>query len=281
MKAAAFDYLQADSVGQAVALLSRHGDSAKLLAGGQSLLPALNLRLSAPALLIDIGRIASLRGIAVAGGVLRIGATVTHAELLASPEIASHAPLLTRAIAHVAHAAIRNRGTLGGSLANADPAAELPACALALGARILIDGPAGPRVVAAEDFFTGLFETVMAPDEVLVAVEIDLSPDAAWGFEELSRRSGDYAIVGLAAHRPRHGTPRLAYFAVGTSAILARHAAVALAQRGATPEGIAAAEAALADDLEPHDDPEASAAMRLHLARVLLRRVVGPWSRSA
>lgn len=281
MKAAAFDYLQADSVGQAVALLSRHGDSAKLLAGGQSLLPALNLRLSAPALLIDIGRIASLRGIAVAGGVLRIGATVTHAELLASPEIASHAPLLTRAIAHVAHAAIRNRGTLGGSLANADPAAELPACALALGARILIEGPAGPRVVAAEDFFTGLFETVMAPDEVLVAVEIDLSPDAAWGFEELSRRSGDYAIVGLAAHRPRHGTPRLAYFAVGTSAILARHAAVALAQRGATPEGIAAAEAALADDLEPHDDPEASAAMRLHLARVLLRRVVGPWSRSA
>ena len=281
MKAAAFDYLQADSVGQAVALLSRHGDSAKLLAGGQSLLPALNLRLSAPALLIDIGRIASLRGIAVAGGVLRIGATVTHAELLASPEIACHAPLLTRAIAHVAHAAIRNRGTMGGSLANADPAAELPACALALGARILIEGPAGPRVVAAEDFFTGLFETVMAPDEVLVAVEIDLSPGAAWGFEELSRRSGDYAIVGLAAHRPRHGAPRLAYFAVGTSAILARHAAVALAQRGSTPEGIAAAEAALADDLEPHDDPEASAAMRLHLARVLLRRVVGPWSRTA
>ena len=281
MKAAAFDYLQADSVGQAVALLGRHGDSAKLLAGGQSLLPALNLRLSAPALLIDIGRIASLRGIAVAGGVLRIGATVTHAELLASPEIASYAPLLTRAIAHVAHAAIRNRGTMGGSLANADPAAELPACALALGARILIEGPAGPRVVAAEDFFIGLFETVMAPAEVLVAVEIDLSPGAAWGFEELSRRSGDYAIVGLAAHRPRHGAPRLAYFAVGTSAILARHAAVALAQRGATPEGIAAAEAALADDLEPHDDPEASAAMRLHLARVLLRRVVGPWSRTA
>lgn len=281
MKAAAFDYLQADSVGQAVALLGRHGDSAKLLAGGQSLLPALNLRLSAPALLIDIGRIASLRGIAVAGGVLRIGATVTHAELLASPEIASHTPLLTRAIAHVAHAAIRSRGTMGGSLANADPAAELPACALALGARILIEGPTGPRVVAAEDFFTGLFETVIAPDEVLVAVEIDLSPGAAWGFEELSRRSGDYAIVGLAAHRPRHGAPRLAYFAVGTSAILARHAAVALAQRGFTPEGIAAAEAALADDLEPHDDPEASAAMRLQLARVLLRRVVGPWSHTA
>lgn len=281
MKAAAFDYVQADSVGQAVALLGRHGDSAKLLAGGQSLLPALNLRLSAPALLIDIGRIASLRGIAVADGVLRIGATVTHAELLASPEIASHTPLLTRAIAHVAHAAIRSRGTMGGSLANADPAAELPACALALGARILIEGPTGPRVVAAEDFFTGLFETVIAPDEVLVAVEIDLSPGAAWGFEELSRRSGDYAIVGLAAHRSRHGAPRLAYFAVGTSAILARHAAVALAQRGFTPEGIAAAEAALADDLEPHDDPEASAAMRLHLARVLLRRVVGPWSRTA
>lgn len=276
MKASAFDYIRADTVGEAVALLGRHGDTAKLLAGGQSLLPALNLRLSAPALLIDIGRIAALRGIAVAGDVLRIGATVTHAELLASPEIARHAPLLARAVAHVAHPAIRSRGTMGGSLANADPAAELPACALALGARILVEGPSGPRTVAAEDFFTGLFETAMTPDEVLTAIEIDLAPDAAWGFEELSRRSGDYAIVGLAAHRTK-GAPRLAYFAVGTSAVLARHAAEALG-RG---EGLALAEAALADDLEPHDDPQASAAMRLHLARVLLRRVVTPWTRAA
>ena len=277
MKASAFDYIRADSVAEAVALLGRHGDTAKLLAGGQSLLPALNLRLSAPALLIDIGRIASLRGVAVAGDVLRIGATVTHAELLASPEIARHAPLLARAVAHVAHPAIRSRGTIGGSLANADPAAELPACALALGARILVEGPSGSRTVAAEDFFTGLFETAMAPDEVLTAVEADLAPGAAWGFEELSRRTGDYAIVGLAAHRPHHGAPRLAYFAVGTHAVLARHAAEALG-RG---EGLASAEAALADDLEPHDDPQASAAMRLHLARVLLRRVVTPWTRAA
>lgn len=276
MKASAFDYIRADTVAEAVALLGRHGDTAKLLAGGQSLLPALNLRLSAPALLIDIGRIAALRGIAVAGDVLRIGATVTHAELLASPEIARHAPLLARAVAHVAHPAIRSRGTMGGSLANADPAAELPACALALGARILVEGPSGPRALAAEDFFTGLFETAMTPDEVLTAIEIDLAPDAAWGFEELSRRSGDYAIVGLAAHRTR-GAPRLAYFAVGTRAVLAPHAAEALG-RG---EDLARAEAALADDLEPHDDPQASAAMRLHLARVLLRRVVTPWTRAA
>jgi carbon-monoxide dehydrogenase medium subunit len=272
LKAAAFDYVRAKSVAEVVALLSHHAGEAKVLAGGQSLLPALNLRLSAPALLIDIGHIESLRGITYADGLLRIGAMTTHAQLAASPEVARHAPLLTRAIAHVAHPAIRSRGTIGGSLANADPAAELPACALALQARIVAQGPAGERRIAADAFFTGLFETALAEDEVLVAIEIPPAPKAKWGFAELSRRSGDYAIVGLAAQ-----DWRLAYFAVGTQATLARRAGAALAA-GITPANLSAASAALADDLEPHGDQQATPETRLHLARVLLRRVVGPWA---
>jgi carbon-monoxide dehydrogenase medium subunit len=272
VKAGAFDYVRPATLAEAISLLARHGGAAKLLAGGQSLLPALNLRLSAPELLIDIGRLEELRGIAVDNGVLRIGALARHAEVLAAPLIASHAPLLAAALAHVAHPAIRTRGSFGGSLANADPAAELPACVLALRGRIVAQGPNGTRRIPAEAFFTGLFETALAPDEILTAVEIDLVPGAVHGFQELSRRSGDYAIVGLAAHARREGGRladlRLAYFAVGTRATLAPRAAAAV-MAGA----LESACAALAQDLEPHDDLQANAATRLHLARVLLRRV--------
>jgi len=277
VKAAAFDYVRARSVTEAVKLLARHAGEARLLAGGQSLLPALNLRLSAPALLVDIGRIPGLRGVTAAGGVLRIGATTTYADLAASPEVALHAPMLPRAIADVAHPAIRSRGTIGGSLANADPAAELPACALALGARMLAQGPGGQRTIPAEAFFTGLFETALAPDEMLVAIEIDAAPGAQWGFAELARRSGDYAIVGLAAQATAAGAPRLGYFAVGARAVLARNAAAALAG-GVTPATLAQASDALAQDLEPPADLQATSATRMALARVLLRRVVGPWA---
>lgn len=277
MKAAAFDYVRARSVTEAVELLARHAGEARLLAGGQSLLPALNLRLSAPALLVDIGRIPGLRGITAADGVLRIGAITTYADLAASPEVALHAPMLPRAIADVAHPAIRSRGTIGGSLANADPAAELPACALALGARMLAQGPGGQRTIPAEAFFTGLFETALAPDEMLVAIEVDAAPGAQWGFAELARRSGDYAIVGLAAQATAAGAPRLGYFAVGARAVLARNAAAALAG-GVTTATLAQASDALAQDLEPHADLQATSATRMALARVLLRRVVGPWA---
>ncbi|MBV9747470.1 MAG: xanthine dehydrogenase family protein subunit M [Acetobacteraceae bacterium] len=281
MKAAAFDYVRADSLPEALSLLARHGEDAKLLAGGQSLLPALNLRLSAPGILLDIGRIGALRGVTLRDGVLHIGALTRHADLLASPEVRAHAPLIARAVAHVAHPAIRSRGTIGGSLANADPAAELPACMLALQARLVGESEChGRRVIAAEDFFTGLFATALAPDEILTAVEVDAAgPDDRWGFEELTRRSGDYAIVGLAAHgRARGGVLdelRLGYFSVGTQPTLARIAAVALLGRPVTADAIAEAQTALAGDLEPHDDLQASAATRMELARVLLRRVVG------
>lgn len=277
MKAPAFDYVRPDKLDDALALLARHGEDARVIAGGQSLLPALNLRLSAPALLIDIGRLAELQGVAVGAGTVRLGALTRHAELLASPVIAEAAPLLARAAADIAHPAIRSRGTLGGSLAHADPAAELPACVLALDARLHARSAArGARVIAVGDFFTGLFATALAPDELLVAVEMDLpGRGAVAGFGELTRRSGDYAMIGLAAQGTLDGGVlaelRLAYFSAGPTPVLAKHAARALLGR----EGLAAAEAALGTDLAPHGDLQASAATRLRLARVLLRRVVG------
>ena len=284
MKASAFDYTRATSVPDALALLARHGEGAKLIAGGQSLLPALNLRLSAPSILIDIAGLPELRGVSVTSTHLRIGAGCTHAALLADPTVAAHAPLIPCALAHVAHPAIRTRGTIGGSLANADPAAELPACALALGAAMVLQGPGGTRTVAADRFFTGLFDTALAPGEILVAVEIPLQPGARWGFAELARRSGDYAMAGLAAHglpgglpEGRPGALRLAFFSVGATTLLARRAADALAS-GVTAATLDAAALALVADLPEHADLQASAATRLHLARVLLRRVVGAWA---
>src|SRR5437762_4708702 len=172
MKASAFGYARATSVVDALELLAAHGDRAKVLSGGQSLMPAMNLRLISPELIVDIGELAELRGIAVKDGMLTIGSLTRHVELLRSPEIAAHAPLLTEAVAHVAHPAIRNRGTLGGSLAHADPAAELPACMVALNATIIVRGQTGERRITAGDFFTGIYETVLSAQELLVAVEL-------------------------------------------------------------------------------------------------------------
>ena len=200
MKASAFSYARATSVGDALELLVAHGDKAKVLSGGQSLMPAMNLRLISPELIVDIGELAELRGIAVRGDVLNIGALTRHVDLLNSPDIAAHAPLLTEAIAHVAHPAIRNRGTLGGSLAHADPASELPACMVALNAIIIIRGQASERRIAAEDFFTGIYETALSAQELLVAVELPVTKkESAHFFFEFARRHGDYAIAGLAA----------------------------------------------------------------------------------
>jgi aerobic carbon-monoxide dehydrogenase medium subunit len=279
LKAPAFDYVRARSLSEALSLLQQHGEAAKVIAGGQSLVPALNLRLLAPALLVDIGGLAELKGIAVNDGVVRIGALTRHADLQRSPEIARHAPLIAQAVTHIAHPAIRNRGTIGGSLAQADPASELPACALALQGQIVVAGPQGERRVAAEEFFRGLYETALSPHDVLVAVEFPaIRADERSAFLELARRSGDYALVGLAC---RAGLAegafrelRLAYFAVGAKPTLASSAATRLVGSPLSEASIADAQAALAQDLEPHDDIHASAATRRHLARVLLRRVL-------
>src|SRR5436853_84104 len=185
MKASAFAYARATSLANALDILAAHGDRAKVLSGGQSLMPAMNLRLISPELIVDIGELTELRGIAVKGDVLTIGALTRHVDLLRSSEIAAHAPLLAEAIAHVAHPAIRNRGTIGGSLAHADPASELPACMLALGATIIVRGQAGERRIPAKDFFRGIYETALSAEELLVAIELPVTrKNAAYFFDE-------------------------------------------------------------------------------------------------
>ena len=266
MKAPPFAYAKPRSLDEALDLLERPG--AKVLAGGQSLIPALNMRLSSPDLLVDVGAIASLDGVRVSKDSVRIGALTTHAQIERSAEIRKHVPLLAEAAAHIAHPAIRNRGTLGGSLALADPAAEYPACALALDATIVILGRKGERRVKAADFFKGLFETDLEPGEILVAAEFPVGGENV--FLELSRRQGDYASAGIAAHRNGSGI-RLAFFAVGSTPILATHAAAAAGK------SVAAAQQALARDLDPPADLYHSGATKLHLARVLLGRALAQW----
>jgi carbon-monoxide dehydrogenase medium subunit len=278
MKASAFSYARATSVVNALELLVAQGDKAKVLSGGQSLMPAMNLRLISPELIVDIGEIAELRGIAVKGDVLKIGALTRHVDIQESPEIAAHAPLLTDAVAHVAHPAIRNRGTLGGSLAHADPASELPACMVALNATIVISGQAGERRIAAEDFFKGIYETDLSAQELLVAVELPVErKNSVHFFFEFARRHGDYAIAGLAAQAVVQGDVfadlRMAFFAVGDRPVLAR-AATKLIDVAVTPAVLSDALTALGEELDPHDDQQASASMRGHLAKVLMARGV-------
>jgi carbon-monoxide dehydrogenase medium subunit len=278
MKASAFSYARATSVGNALELLAAHGDKAKVLSGGQSLMPAMNLRLIAPELIVDIGEITELRGIAVRGDVLSIGALTRHADLLKSPEIATHAPLLTEAAAHIAHPAIRNRGTIGGSLAHADPASELPACMVALNATIVVRGQSGERRIAAADFFKGIYETALSAQELLTAVELPVArKNSAYFFCELARRHGDYAIAGLAAQSiiagDRFAELRMAFFAVGDRPVLAK-AATKLLNVVVTPAALSGASAELGDELDPQQDQQASASMRRHLAKVLMARCV-------
>jgi carbon-monoxide dehydrogenase medium subunit len=271
VKPAAFAYAKARSLEDAIRLLGEHHGEARLLAGGQSLIATLNMRLSSPSLLVDINGIGGLSGVRLNGGTVEIGAMTRHAALERSADIAKYAPLLARAMPHIAHPAIRNRGTIGGSLAYADPAAELPACAVALDAEIDIAGPGGKRSVKAGDFFKGLFETALAPREVITAVRVPAATaQTRTGFAELARRLGDYALVGLAASAQASGASladvRLVYFGVGDTPVRARKAEDALA-RGSVDDAVAAL------DLDPADDIHATAAVRKHLAGVLLRRV--------
>lgn len=268
MKAPPFAYAKPHSLEEALDLLARPGG--KALAGGQSLIPSLNMRLSSPEWLVDIGAINELRGIQVSGHIVRIGALTTHAQIERSDDVRKLAPMLVEAARQIAHPAIRNRGTLGGSLALADPAAEYPACALALDATLVIQGKGGERKVKAGNFFKGLFETDLKPGELLTAAEFPTGGESV--FLELSRRHGDYASVGLAACR-RQADIRLAFFAVGSKPVLATHAATA------AKTSIAAAQDALARDLDPPADLYHSGTTKLHLARVLLGRALAQWNR--
>jgi carbon-monoxide dehydrogenase medium subunit len=277
VKPAAFAYAKAKSVAHAIELLG-HTDGARIIAGGQTLLAALNMRLDAPSLLVDLNGILGLDGIVLKHGQVEVGALTRHAIAERSEVVARHAPLIARAVPHIGHPAIRNRGTIGGSIANADPAAELPACLVALRGEIDINGPDGARTVTADSFFKDLFETELGAWDVLTAIRVPAAtPDTRVGFAEFCRRHGDYAIVGLAACGHATGKAladvRLAYFGVGATPVRAHKAEAVLSGAAIDDKRIAQAVAALADDLAPQGDLNASAEVRKHLAGVLLKRV--------
>jgi len=280
MKPVAFEYHRPASLAETFDLLDRYGDDGRLLAGGQSLVPALNLRLAAPRAVIDINRIPDLDAIRVTADGLVIGALARQEALERSPLVREHAPLIASALPHVGHSAIRARGTIGGSLALADPAAELPACAVALGATIRAGRRGGTRDIPADEFFRGIYTTALAPGEIVTEILVP-RPAAGWrwGFDELARRHGDFALAGVAAGaRVESGVvaeSRLVFFGVGTRPVRARRAEAALAGGRADAEALAAAGRALDADLDPPGDVHGSPALRRHLARVLLARVVG------
>jgi carbon-monoxide dehydrogenase medium subunit len=271
---AAFEYARAGSVEEAIALLGRHGDEAKLLAGGHSLLPLMKLRVAAPAVLVDVGRLAELRYVRDAGDHVAIGALTRHHDLETSELLAEQVPLLRHAAGQVGDPQVRHRGTIGGSLAHADPASDLPAVVLALGGTLVARGPGGERTIPAAGFFRSFFESALAPDEVLTEVRVPKVAGRPWAFEKFNQRAQDWAIVGVAAQRVNGGTA-VALVHMAQTPVRAAETEAALAA-GAS----AADAAALADSgAEPSSDLTASAEYRRHLARVLvgraLRRMAG------
>jgi carbon-monoxide dehydrogenase medium subunit len=279
VKAPSFAYSKPAALAEVLDLLERHGDGAKILAGGQSLIPSLNMRLSSPSVLVDITGVPGLGGIRVDGETVRIGALATHAEIERSPEIARHVPLLAQAVKQVAHVAIRNVGTFGGSVALADPAAEYPACCVALDATLVLASHKGERRVPARKFFTGIYATDLKPGEVLVAGEFKaIGAGYRSAFLELARRVGDYAIVGVAAHAKVDGGKladvRLGFLGAGDRPMLAGNAAAVVDGKAFGPAVVKAAQDALAKDLAPAADLYHSSATKLHLARVLTGRAL-------
>jgi len=289
MKPVPFGYHAPTSLEQAVELKGQYGDEAKILAGGQSLVPAMNFRVVQPAVLIDLNRVPELAYIKHAGeSALRIGAMTRERQLEFDPLIPLRAPLLAEAIPHVAHPQIRNRGTLGGSLVNADPAAELPVIMVALGARLKVRGSGGERWVGAQDFFLGMFSTDLAPEEILVEVELPpMPPRTGWSFIEVAPRHGDYALMGLAAlvtldAGGRIQNARLVYLNAGEGPVVADRAAQGLSGQAATETAIAeAAELAGREEIDPLGNIHATPEFQRHLAGVLTRRALQQATRRA
>ncbi len=299
MKPAPFEYFCPDTLEEALALLTEHGSDAKPLAGGQSLIPAMNFRLATPAVLVDLNALTSLAHITMGDHSVRIGGMTRHRTLEKSTDIARQLPLVTETMPFVAHAAIRSRGTLGGSLAHADPAAELPAVMLALQATITLEKQGGARQVPAAGFFTGLFSTALEPGEIITGIEVPLSSEAGRvrlseagssdpahrsrtgvAFDEISRRHGDFALAGAAAVVTVDAggvctSARVALLSLADRPVLAEQVSLALVGHRPTPEMIrGAARASAATDIDPSSDIHASSRYRTSLAAVLIRRVL-------
>jgi aerobic carbon-monoxide dehydrogenase medium subunit len=277
MKAPPFAYVRAASLDAAFRLWNAPGHQATLLAGGQTLLASLAFRLAEPGTLIDISRLSELHGIAATGDSIRVGAMTTHSELAANALLRRHVPLLADAVPLIGHPAIRNRGTLGGSLAHADPAAELPACSVALDAVIIARSASGERRIAAAQFFTGLYQTALAERELIAAVDFPIARrEERAVILELTRRAGDYAMAGIVAKALVAGgvvrAPRLVFFAIGDGPIVAHRAMAAIADKPVTSATVAAARSALDLDLDPAADQHGGPEMKRQLARVLLSR---------
>ena len=265
---AAFDYRRASSLDEALSLLSEGGEDAKLLAGGHSLLPLMKLRLAAPSVLVDIGRLRDLSFVREDGDRIRVGALTRHRDLEIDQTLRAHAPLLSHVAGQVGDPQVRHRGTIGGSLAHGDPASDLPAACLALGATFKVVGPAGERTIEASDFFEGFLETALQPDEILTEISVPKATGAGWSFQKFNRRAQDWAIVGVAAVRGERPGVGL----VNMASIPVRATAVEEALAGGASASEAAARAA--DGLDPPSDLNASSEYRVHLAQVLTRRAL-------
>jgi len=279
LKSAAFDYVKPSTMQEVFNLLQTQGDDARLLAGGQTLLATLNMRLSEPQLVIDITGLTSLGGIRVQGDRLFIGALATHTEIENSPLVAQHAPLLAQAAPHIAHRAIRNAGTWGGSIAYGDPAAEWPCCLCALDGMVHLQGAQGTRQVSATDFFQDLYTTALKPGEIVVGADVPLAGAADWvGFDELARRHGDYAVAGLAVSARFQGTVaqrvNLSFLGIGVIPVRARRTEAVLAGKALDAATIEIAVASLRAELEPLPDLTHTPQTKRHLATVLARRLL-------
>lgn len=266
---AAFEYKRASSAEEAISLIGQFGDEAKFLAGGHSLIPLMKLRLAQPTMLIDIGRIKDLSYIKDAGDHISIGALTRHMDIETSVVLKAHVPLLAHAASQVGDVQVRHRGTIGGSLAHADPASDLPATTLALGATYVVKGPKGERTIAAKDFYKGFLESALKPDEVLTEIRVPKMTGAGWGFQKFNRRAQDWAVVGVAAWR-NNGSSGVALVNMGSTPILATSVSAALTSGASIGDAaeLAAAEAA------PQDDLNASSEYRIHLVKVLVRRAL-------
>lgn len=279
MKAPKFSYVRADSVDHALEMLDKHGEDARILAGGQSLMPTLNMRLSQPEILIDINRLDEMKGISLDGDTVVIGALTRHVEVMNSNIVAEHLPLIAEAMPHVAHVAVRNRGTIGGSIALSDPAAEMPACALALGATLVVQSSSGKREIPAEEFFHGLYETARAENELLVEIRYpSQKKENVSVFLELARRHGDFAIAGICAYGKVSGNTiddmRLVYFASEDRPVIGENAIAALNGKTWSDDTKEAVTSALENDLDPMANLHGSSAMKMHLQKVLTGRAM-------
>lgn len=266
---APFEYVRAGSAAEAISLIGQHGDEAKFLAGGHSLLPLMKLRLAQPSVLVDIGRVSDLSYIRDAGDHIAIGALTRHMDVENSPVLAEHVPLLAHAAGHVGDPQVRHRGTIGGSIAHSDPASDLPATTLALGATYVAQGPNGTREIPAGEFFHGFLQTALEPDEMLTEIRVPKMNGAGWSFQKFNRRAQDWAIVGVAAWR-RNGDSGVALVNMGSVPILASSVSSALAGGASIAD---AAEQAAAES-EPQSDLNATPEYRVHLAKVLVRRAL-------